>query len=340
MKIIQKLLIIACILVLFTACDAQQYMTPVDPSDTTEIEFVVPAGASAKQIARSLEDKGLIQKAYAFRKTVENENLASSLQAGKYHFSKAMSVSEIAQKIAKGDVYIDTFKFTIPEGYEYQQIVELLSEKGLIDREKFEQIAQTHSFDYKFLSDNPEAIHRLEGYLYPATYELSSDSDELAIITAMLDTFNQHFKAEYYDRATELGYTVDEIVTLASIIERETVVSDEMKLISAVFHNRLNDDYLLQADSTIQYVSGERKEKMLYSDIELDSPFNTYKYAGLTPSPICNPSIAAVEAALYPEESDYYYFVVTGDNDGRHNFSVTFEEHLKNQRNAEKKLGN
>ncbi len=339
---LKKLSVVIILISLLSACSSSydDLVTAVDPNDNTMIDFTVQSGASAKQIAKELEDAGLVQKAFAFRHVVEENNLSSSLQAGNYKLSKSMTALEIAQKLAKGDVYLDTFKFTIPEGYEYTQIIDLLAQKDLIDAEKFDTIAESHAFDYKFLEKNKNAVHRLEGFLYPATYELKNGSDELTIITAMLDAFDMNFKAEYYDRAKELDYTIAEIVTLASIIERETVVKDELKKISSVFHNRLDDDYLLQADSTIQYVSGERKEKMLYSDIELDSPFNTYKYAGLTPAPICSPSNLAIDAALYPEESDLYYFVVTGDNDGRHNFSVTFEEHLKNQRSAEKKLGN
>ncbi len=321
-----------------TACNTAELNSPVDPTDETEYDFTVPKGASTKRIAKLLEEAGLINKSYAFIASAKKLKLDDQLKAGDYKIKKSMNTPDIVKKIAAGDVYVETIKVTIPEGFEYVQIVDKLADLGLVNREKFDDLAENHAFDYKFLNDEREYLHRLEGFLYPATYQFLPNSDELTILTAMLDTFDKKFKDDYYQRAEELGYTVDQLVTLASVIERECVVSDELTKISSVFHNRLNDDYKLEADSTVQYVSGERKEKMLNSDIALDTPYNTYKYAGLPPSPICNPSIEAIEAALYPENSKLYFFVVTGDRDGRHNFSETYQEHLKNKREAEAKL--
>ncbi len=333
-----SIVLLLILAVLLTACDTEALNSPVDPADDKEYDFTVPKGATTKRIGKLLEEAGLINKSYAFVAAAKKLELEDQMKAGDYKIKKSMSTPEIVQKIAAGDIYINTVKVTIPEGFEYVQIVDKLEEAGLIDREKFDDLAENYAFDYRFLNGERDYLYRLEGFLYPATYEFIPESDELTILTTMLDTFNKKFKDDYYDRATELGYSVDQIVTLASVIERECVVSDELKKISSVFHNRLNDDYKLEADSTVQYISGERKEKMLNSDIALDTPYNTYKYAGLPPSPICNPSIEAIDAALYPEDGKLYFFVVTGDNDGRHNFSETYEEHLKNKREAEAKL--
>ncbi len=323
---------------LLTACDNAELNSPIDPADESEYDFTVPKGASTKRVAKLLEEAGLINKSYAFIAAAKKLKLDDQLKAGDYKLKKSMSTPEIVQKIAAGDVYIATIKVTIPEGFEYVQIVDRLEKNGLIDRQKFEDLAENHGFNYRFLEADRNYLHRLEGYLAPATYEFLPDSDELTILTAMLDNFDKNFKDDDYQRAAELGYTVDQIVTLASVIERECVVSDELKKISSVFHNRLNDNYKLEADSTVQYISGERKEKMLNKDIALDTPYNTYKYAGLPPSPICNPSFEAINAALYPEAGKLYFFVVTGDRDGRHNFAETYKEHLKNKREAEAKL--
>lgn len=332
------IIIFAVLTFLLTGCNVAEMAKPVDINDQTEYDFKVPAGAGTKSIANSLEEAGLIQKAYAFTATVKALELDGTLQAGQYKLKKSMSAEEIAQKLSDGDVYIETFKLAIPEGFEFIQIVDRLEGMGVIDRTKFMDIAENHPFKYKFLEGDRQYVHRLEGFMYPATYEFRVGVDELAILTKLLDTFDGKFLPEYYTRSAELGYAVSEIVALASIIERECLVADELKKISSVFHNRLNDSYKLEADSTVQYITKERKEKMYNSDIAVDTPYNTYKYPGLTPSPICNPSIEALEAALYPDTSDLYFFVVTGDNDGRHNFSVTYDEHLKNKREAEAKL--
>ncbi len=325
-------------MLLLTACDTAELNSPVDPSDETEYDFTVPKGATTKRIGKLLEAAGLVNKSYAFVAAAKKLELDDQLKAGDYKIKKSMSTPDIVQKIAAGDVYIETIKVTIPEGFEYTQIVDKLEQDGLIDRAKFEDLAENYAFDYKFLNDEREYLHRLEGFLYPATYDFLPNSDELTILTTMLDTFDKKFTDDYYQRAEQLGFSVEQLVTLASVIERECAVNDELEKISSVFHNRLNDDYKLEACSTVQYVSGERKEKLLNEDIALDTPYNTYIYTGLPPSPICNPGIAAIEAALYPEDGKLYFFVVTGDRDGRHNFSETYQEHLKHKREAEAKL--
>ncbi len=332
------LAVLLAVLLLATACDTSEMNNPVDPSDNTEYDFTVPPGASSKQIGKLLEEAGLINKSYAFVAAAKKMELDDKLQAGDYKLKKSMSTPEIVEKIAAGDVYLDLVKVTIPEGFEYVQIVERLDESGLIDPQKFDELAENYDFDYRFLTDERDYLHRLEGFLYPATYQFAADTDELTILTTMLDTFDQNFSDADYQRASELGYSVPQIIALASVVERECVVSDELEKIAAVFHNRLNDNYKLEADSTIQYITGERKEKMLNEDISIDTPYNSYLYAGLPPSPICSPGVAAIKAALYPEETDLYFFVVTGDGDGRHNFAVTYDEHLVNKNAAEAKL--
>ncbi len=334
----QLLAILLTVMLLLTACDTAELNNPVDPTDNTEYDFTVPAGASSKQIGRLLEEAGLINKAYAFVAAAKKLELDDKLQAGHYKLQKSMTTPQIVEKIAAGDVFLDLVKVTIPEGFEYTQIVERLDQSGLIDPQKFDELAENHSFDYRFLEADRDYLHRLEGFLYPATYEFATDADELSILTTMLNAFDKNFSDDYYQRTADLGYNVAQIVALASVIERECVVNDELNKISAVFHNRLNDNYKLEADSTIQYVTGERKEKMFNEDISIDTPYNSYLYPGLPPSPICSPSTAAIEAALYPAETDLYFFVVTGDGDGRHNFAVTYDEHLANKNAAEAKL--
>ncbi|HOQ00530.1 MAG TPA: endolytic transglycosylase MltG [Acetivibrio clariflavus] len=191
----------------------------------------------------------------------------------------------------------------------------------------------TEKFDYDFIAQIPERENRLEGYLFPDTYFFDPLSSDREIITKFLDNFDMKFKLDYYARAKELNMTVDEIITLASIIEKETALPEEKPIISSVFHNRLKskDPSLrkLQTDATIQYIlfkrDGKIKEKLTEADTKIDDPYNTYLYEGLPPGPICSPGLASIEAALYPEKTDYYYFVAKGD--GSHYFSKTLSEH-------------
>ncbi len=337
-KILLALVVMA--LLLSTACDTEELMSAVDPNDNTEYDFTVPKGAGTKRIAKLLEEAGLINKSYAFVAAAKRLELDDVLKAGDYKLKKSMTTDQIVQKIAAGDVFVDLVKVTIPEGFEYVEIADRLEEMKLIDRAKFDDLAENYAFDYRFLNGDRQYEHRLEGFLYPATYNIAAGGDELSILKMMLDAFDGHFTDEYYERTAELGYTVDQIVTLASVVERECMAREELAKISAVFHNRLNDDHKLEACSTVQYITKERKEKMLNADIAVDTPYNTYIYQGLPPSPICSPGSDAIKAALYPAEGKWYYFVVTGDGDGRHNFSETYEQHLKYKREAEAKLKN
>lgn len=329
MKSLSRVIFILLLLVTLVSCDVSQYIEPVDPSDTSMVLFTVPKGASTTRVAENLAAAGLIQNDWSFKSRVKTLEKDGKLQAGDYQLSKSMSADQIIEKLAKGDVYIETFKFTIPEGYEFTMIVDRLEKEGLINREIFMDLAENHAFDYRFLEEGRQYKYRLEGFLYPATYELKVGSDELAILKAMLNQFDKVFTDAFYDQAQALGLTINEVVTLASIVERETKSESELPLVASVFHNRLNIGQSLQSCATVQYALEERKERLFNVDLEVDSPFNTYLHAGLPPAPIASPDAEAIEATLFPAQTDYKYFVVTGDNDGKHVFSVTYEEHLK-----------
>ncbi len=222
----------------------------------------------------------------------------------------------------------ETKKFTIPEGYELKQIVDKLSAENLIDREKFMHLVEYGKFHHEFIKDLPIRKNRLEGYLFPDTYEIYTDTSEEDIIKKMLDRFEQKFESKYYKKSKQLNMTIDQVITLASIIEREAMLDEERYLISSVFHNRLksNEYPFLQSCATVQYILGERKPILSIQDTKIDSPYNTYKFSGLPPGPIASPGEKAIEAALYPEETEYMFF--SANNDGSHTFSKTYEQHL------------
>ena len=209
---------------------------------------------------------------------------------------------------------------------------------GIGTKEKFVEVINNYDFDYPFLDDlvtSSDRIYRLEGYLFPDTYEFYTDSSEEAAIAKLLDNFNRKFIDEYYDRCEELGITVDEAITLASMIEKEAKYADEMGDVSSVFHNRLDNSSTypyLESDATIMYAiahdTGSRLDNMTGDDLEYETAYNTYTHKGLPPGPIANPGLNSIKYALYPNETNYYYFV--SDSSGRMLFATTYEEHLAN----------
>lgn len=333
------------LIMLLSACNMAELGEAADPENTQLSVFEIKSGMGTKSIGAKLQEEGLIKSDWAFVNLVKERGFDGKLQAGKYQLSPSMTLSEVVDKISSAEVYRDLITVTIPEGYEFDMIVEKLVEAGLVDEEKFRILAQNADLSqYRFINEREildfnigtEKIakdksigHRLEGYLFPATYSFERGASEEQVLFAMLDKFDQVFKAEYYDRAKELNMSVNQVMTLASIVEREGASVEEFPIISGVFHNRIHDKMLLQSCATVQYIIGERKPVLLNSDIEIKSDYNTYINAGLPPTPIASAGEAAIKAALYPEKTEYYYFVVSGQNDGKHIFSKTLSEHNK-----------
>ena len=309
------------------------YNSLLNPADSNGEKKIVeiPKGYTVKDVAKLLEKEGIIKKDLAFEVAVKLDNKQNQLQSGRYLLSSSMAMNEIINSIANGQAIDDSIKVTIPEGYELEMIAEKMEQAGLTTKEKFIKAAQNiDQYDYPFLESLPRDKDRkylLEGYLFPDTYKFSKDVTEEEIIDAMLNRFNKVFKKRYYKRVEQLGMTVDDIVTMASLIEREAKHDNERALISGVYYKRLDMGMKLQCDATIQYALGEQKQRLLYSDLEIDSSYNTYKHAGLPVGPISSVGEASIKAALYPEDTDYIYYVAK--EDGSHVFSRTLEEHNK-----------
>lgn len=323
---------------LLSACVSEESLEAVDPASTEMIIVDIPSGSSANDVSTILDEQGLLQSRGSFLYYLKKNELVESIKAGKYELSKSYDVAKIAKMITEGQVYSEMVTVLIPEGYEFRMIVDTLAEEMGIDKEKFVDIANHHDFSYKFIPKLENRKYRLEGYLFPATYEFKKGTDELTILDAMLRKFDREFQPEFYARAEELGMSVDEIVTMASIVEREGAAHEEFPKIAGVFYNRIHDGMMFQSCATVQYILEERKEDLLYSDLEIESPYNTYLYEGMPPGPIASPGLEALKAALYPEEHSYFFFVVTGDKDGRHIFSETEEEHEEAKARAYEKL--
>jgi UPF0755 protein len=292
-------------------------------------EITIAKGSSVKAISTQLEKQGIIKDANVFAIYCKLSDKANKIKAGKYILSSAMTVNQIVDKLASGNAEINSVRFTIPEGFELRQIADRLEAQGLINKDKFYTAIDKSEFDYSFIKDIPDREGKLEGYLFPDTYDVFKNATEEEIINKMLGRFDKVFTDAYRQRAKELNMTFDEVITLASIIEREAKVDKDRKIISAVFHNRLNKKMKLESCATVQYLLKEQKPVLTYKDLEVDSPYNTYMYVGLPKGPIASPGAESIEAALYPENVDFLFFFATAD--GSHIFSKTYQEHLNAQ---------
>lgn len=300
----------------------------------SEKQIVIPKGSSVRTVSKILEEEKIIKDSFVFELYCKLSKNADSLKAGRYSISSSMDIPEIVEVMVSGKALIDTAKFTIPEGYNQEQIVEKLDSLGVVSKESIESALKAELYQYEFLGQIPERENMLEGYLFPDTYEIYRDTTAEAIIDKLLQRFDSVFTEEYRNRAKELNMTIDQVITLASIIEREARLDSERKTISAVFHNRLKKNMMLQSCATIQYLLKEQKEVLTYKDLEIESPYNTYKYAGLPPGPIASPGLKSIEAALYPEDTEFLYFVAR--EDGSHVFTKTYSEHIDAQNKMKK----
>lgn len=290
----------------------------------------IKEGSGTKQIANTLKSKGIIKSSVAFTNYIKKKNETKNLKPGTYKFSAGeITFDDILNKLIKGEQE-ESVTVTIPEGYTVEQIAKLLEEKGLTTKENFLECAKTFEIPYDYIEKIDNDYRQLEGFLFPDTYNIPISWKEKEIITLLLKQFDKNWSEEFRNRAKELGFSTREIITIASLIEREAKVEKERPTISSVIHNRLKKGMLLQIDATVQYLLPEQKSRLLYKDLEVDSPYNTYKYAGLPPTPIAAPGLSCIKAALYPEETDYYYYRTKASNNGEHNFSKTFEEHKNN----------
>lgn len=297
--------------------------------DTTTKVVEIPTGSSPGDIGAILEKEGIIASGTKFKYFSKIKGFDSKFLAGNYSVSPSMTMEEICNIIASGKISSSTF--TIPEGYNIKQIGKALEDNGYVTQKEFLDAATNETFEYDFLKDAVAGENHLEGYLYPDTYEIPSGANAKDIIKIFLDNFQLKFKKEFYAKAEKQGKTINEIMTIASIIEREARKENERKTISSVIYNRLEAGMPLQMCSTIQYLLGSQKEMLSYDDLAIESPYNTYKNQGLPPGPIGAPGIKSIEAALNPEKTNYLYFVVSPKLDGSHNFSSDYEKFEKDK---------
>jgi UPF0755 protein len=298
------------------------------PVHIDEQRFVLlRPGSSARNIAKQLEQENVIRSWPAF--LLLHYYKVRSLQAGEYLFDHSVNALQVYRRIARGEVY--TRSVVIPEGYNLFEIAQALEAAGLGSRREFESTARNQR---ALIADLDPQAQSLEGYLFPDTYNFSRTQTLQEIAAIMVRRFRQEA------RAIGLASNVHRIVTMASIVEKETSAAEERPLVASVYYNRLERGMGLYADPTIIYaalLAGRYRGTIFQSDLEYKSPYNTYRYRGLPPGPIANPGRASLQAAMHPADSDFLYFV--SDNNGRHRFARTVAEHSRNvsiYRNAQR----
>ena len=299
--------------------------------DWKEAEITVTMDDTIGSVTTKLKEAGLIEYKWFFRLFCSFSNASDDIGEGTYTLNTDMDYRALITNMtssSKGSLNDNTVKVTIPEGYTVQQIIDLLAEKGVSTKEKLEEAAKNHKYtEYEFVdNENLGEINRLEGYLFPDTYEFYLNEDPANALGRLLKNFSRQMDVEMMELVEASGYSLDEIIIIASLIERETDGTDR-STIASVIYNRLENpastNGLLQIDAALVYATG--RTEITESDKELDSPYNLYKYQGLPPTPIGNPGLESIKAALLPADTDYYYYV--RGNDGKHIFSETYAEH-------------
>ena len=322
------------------------FVYPVDADDNTPIEVVIPNGASASRIAsilytaRGADEPGLIVSTASFKVYVDFTGRSSALKAGTYVLSRNMTIPEIVNILCAGNEARRVTRFTIPEGYTASEIAQALFEAGILeDQEEFLALCKDGTLlSVSYLDPLLNVSDRrfaLEGYLFPDTYEVYEDAAAADILKKMLNRFAVVFTEQDARRAKELDLTTDQVMTLASMIEREAGAAEDFARVSAVFHNRLRQDMALESCATLSYALGVKKYTFTESELATVSPYNTYRNKGLPVGPICNPGRAAIQAALYPDEDylnqGYLYFCnMNPKQTNQLVFARTYEEHRRN----------
>lgn len=314
-------------------------LKPLDKNDKKLVQVEVPSGSSNRQIGDILEEGDVIRDGMVFNFYTKFKNL-TNFQAGYYQFSPNMTLDQISKELQQGgsaEPLDDASKLTVPEGYDVDKIASLVAKKTDFKKEDFIKVMKDEKFFDQLKAQYPDLLtdagnakdvrYRLEGYLFPATYNVHKNRSLEDLVTQMVDTTNQ-ILTPYYSQIKEKGLNVQEVMTLASLVEKEGVTQSDRKKIAQVFFNRIEAQMPLQSDISILYALGEHKEVVTIKDTEVDSPYNLYTNTGYGPGPFDNPSQEAIQAVLDPTKNDYYYFVADIST-GKVYYAKTYEEHME-----------
>jgi len=306
----------------------RQIYLPLDSSSEKRIIFQIEKGQEVDEIAARLKKEGIIRSPFVFKWSAFLFGVYGKLQAGVYYLSPAMSVNEILKRISRGDILKE--KITIIEGWSIKDIGEYFEERGICQADKFVSLAKEAgkelAAEFSFLASLPPTAS-LEGYLFPDTYEIKKDEDPKEIIKKMVKNFEGKviLNKELAEKVKTQGWSLNEIVTMASLLEKEVRSYEDKQLVAGILWKRLKNNWPLQVDSTLTYLTGRLSRELTKEDLKIDSPYNTYKHLGLPPAPIANPGLESIRAAVYYKNSDYWFYL-TNDK-GETFFSKTLEEH-------------
>lgn len=283
----------------------------------------VTSGMDAGTIGMLLQQHGVIESRYKFWLMAKLNGYDSKFKTGSYAFHQNMDPREVLQALVEGTT--STIKFTIPEGYNVREIAKRLSDEGLVDKDEFLKAARDFA-PYDYMKKDRKVTYYAEGFLFPDTYEISSDAKAEDILKMMAGNFDRQLTEDMRARAEEMHLSVYELITLASLVEKEARYAEDRPIIAQVFLKRLKIGMPLQSDTTLQYLMDAPKEDVSIKDTKMESPYNTYQNRGLPPGPIANPGEASIQAVLHPANTEYLYFVA--DRDGHNHYSMTYDEHL------------
>jgi UPF0755 protein len=342
-KIIFIIIGFAVFLLIYMRINRESYINVVDSNNNIKVDFIISKGGGSTKVGQDLEKEGFIKSKYYFWYYVWRTKTDTKLQAGTYSLSKNMSIPQMVELFVNGKIKDDKIKLTIPEGSNNNKIIEILRDKKPSLADEFKEIVKCKCLNqpncfcdkfsgkYNFIKNISQGID-LEGYLFPDTYFISESETGTTLVSKLLNNFENKICGDLKKEILSQDKTIHEIITLASIVEREAREDKDRPVVAGIFFNRLETGHPLQSDATLSYILGTDKIKYYQDDIDKESPYNTYKNIGLPPGPISNPGLEAIMATTHPTETDYFYFL-NDANTGETIFARTFEEHKKNKAN-------
>jgi UPF0755 protein len=341
-KFVLLIIVLAVAITIF--CYYEDINSPAG-TNVEKVSFIVTPGEGVKKISKNLLNAGLIKSEVHFNFYVHQVKKESLIQAGTYELSPTMTIKDITRILSAGQTVGTEREVTIIPGWTLRDVADYFAKQGITSQKDFYKLTgeplknyqsaklenrpKDFSTDFAVLSDKPQGAG-LEGYLFPDTYRVYQDASVEDVIGKMLSNLQSKLTPQMLSDIKAQGKTVYQIITMASVIEKEVSKKDDMKIVSGIFTNRMKIGQPLQSCATLAYILGENKPIYSLEDTKVDSPYNTYRHQGLPPGPICNPSLQAIEAAIYPVKTDYGYFLSRPDT-GETVFSKTLEEHNRNK---------
>jgi UPF0755 protein len=335
------LLLLLAVILLAGGATYYTYREFAPPQSTGRLVDVdIAKGESTSELGQELQRIGLIRNAWVFRMYVRFRDGGDRFLAGHYQVRQGTGIPELVSIFADGAVVSNAVSVTIPEGYTVVQIADKLAALNVCSKSAFLKEVQSGSFNAPFLSKlphNPAIKYRLEGYLFPDTYQFVRGESAHTVVQEMLNDFAEHVNASVLQRLQKAGLTLPQAITEASLVEKEAKVNRERPIIASVIQNRLHKSMKLQIDATLEYILGH-KDVLSTKDTEVNDPYNTYRNPGLPPGPIANPGMASILAVIQPAHTSYLYYVVKNDGTGEHYFAETYPEQLHNEALSQKNL--